>query len=63
MLEFKIPSMTCGHCVGVVTKTLQRVDTNAKVEIDLPSHRVRFETQADRLTVADALAQAGYRPD
>lgn len=63
MLEFRIPSMTCGHCAGVVTKTLEQVDANATVEIDLPSHRVRVQTQADRLTVADALAQAGYRPD
>jgi copper chaperone len=62
MLEFTIPSMTCGHCVSVVKQSIEQVDAQAQVEIDLPSHRVRVQTQADRQAVAAALAQAGYEP-
>lgn len=63
MLEFRIPSMTCGHCVGVVTRTAQAVDPAARVDVSLPSHRVRIETQVPRQSMRDALAEAGYLPD
>jgi copper chaperone len=62
MLEFTIPSMTCGHCVSVVKQSIEQIDARAQVEIDLPSHRVRVQTHADRQAVVAALAQAGYEP-
>ena len=62
MQEFKIPSMSCGHCVGVVTRTLKATDPKAQVDIDLPSHTVRVESSADRATLQAALAEAGYAP-
>ena len=63
MIEFHIDAMTCGHCVSTVTKTVQAVDPAAKVEIDLPGHKVRVESSEDRNTLATALAEAGYAPD
>ena len=62
MLEFTIPSMTCGHCVSVVTKAIKQADPLAKVDIDLASHRVRVETAADRATIDSAVTEAGYAP-
>ena len=63
MIEFKIDAMTCGHCAGVVTKTVQSLDTAAKVDIDLPTHQVKVDTSADRERLAAALADAGYPPN
>lgn len=60
MLEFDIPSMTCGHCVGAVTQAVKAVDPDAKVEADLPRHQVRVETTAPREAIAAALDEAGY---
>lgn len=62
MLEFTLPTMTCGHCVSVITKAIKQVDPKAGVEIDLASHRVRVETVADRQTIESAVREAGYAP-
>lgn len=62
MIELTIPDMTCGHCVGVVTKTIKQADPTAQVDIDLPSHQVRVQTTLDRATLAAALAEEGYAP-
>jgi copper chaperone len=62
MIEFELPDMTCGHCVGVVTRALQEADPACKVTIDLPAHRVRVETAAERDKLAVALMEAGYPP-
>ena len=59
-MEFNVPTMSCGHCVGVITKTVQQLDVNAKISVDLPAKKVSVETAQSRQTVADALAEAGY---
>jgi copper chaperone len=62
VIEFQLPDMTCGHCVKAVTQALREVDPEARVEIDLPAHRVRVESTRPRETLAAALAEAGYQP-
>lgn len=62
MIEFQVNDMTCGHCVGVITKAVAEIDAAAKVEIDLPTHRVRI-TGTERLAeVEAAIREAGYTP-
>ncbi len=60
MLELTLPDMTCGHCVATVKRTVAALDPNAQVEIDLPSHQVRIQTQADAEQVRKALEEEGY---
>ncbi len=62
MIELTLPNMTCGHCVRTVTETVQRVDREAKVEIDLPTHRLRIESGQAAQTFVAALADEGYPP-
>lgn len=62
MFEFTLPTMTCGHCISMVTKAIKQVDPRAGVEIDLASHRVRVETVEDREAIESALTEAGYAP-
>ena len=59
-MEFNVPDMSCGHCVGAITKVIQQIDVDAKINIDLPAKKVSVETAQSRQTVADALAEAGY---
>ena len=40
MQTFKVDGMTCGGCVGAVTRAVQTVDKDAKVEVDLASKTV-----------------------
>lgn len=58
--EFTLPDMSCGHCVKAVTAAVARVEPAAKVEIDLPAHRVRIEAAGPREAFARALADEGY---
>lgn len=62
MIEFTVPDMTCGHCVKVVTETVQRVDADARLQIDLPTHQVRIESGKPPALFASALAEEGYTP-
>lgn len=60
MIELTLPDMTCGHCVRTVTETVQRLDPQARVTTDLPTHTARIETTADADAVRAALADEGY---
>lgn len=60
MLELTVPDMSCGHCVGAVTKAIQAQDPAAKVDISLADKRVTVETQKSREVIAACLAEAGY---
>jgi cation transport ATPase len=60
MYELTVEGMSCGHCVGRVTKTVQGLDEHAKVEIDLPTRKVRIDSRADLEQIAAAIDEAGY---
>ena len=63
MISFQVDDMTCGHCVSSITKAVQAVDNNAKVQIDLATHRVNIETTGiDAAKLSDAIKEAGYTP-
>jgi len=62
MIELKLPTMTCGHCVRTVTDTVHTVDDAAKVEIDLPTQHVRIDSQQPREAFERALTAEGYAP-
>ncbi|MBE7939873.1 MULTISPECIES: heavy-metal-associated domain-containing protein [Ramlibacter] len=62
MIEFKLPQMSCGHCVRAVTEAVQSVDPQAKVQVDLQAKTAQVESQAQREQIGRALAEAGYAP-
>jgi copper chaperone len=59
-MEFNIPAMSCGHCVGAVTQAVKSVDPTAQVNVDLASKKVVVQSSQDRQALAAALAEAGY---
>lgn len=62
MVEFTINDMSCGHCAGVITKTVRALDSEARVDIDLAHKKVQVESSQDRATLEAALTEAGYPP-
>ena len=60
MLELTVEGMSCGHCVGRVTKTVQDLDAGARVEIDLATKKVRIDSTADAGRITAAIDAAGY---
>jgi Cu+-exporting ATPase len=60
MYELTVEDMSCGHCVGRVTKSVQAVDKDAKVEVDLPTKKVKVDSSADLDRIVQAIDAAGY---
>jgi copper chaperone len=60
MIELTLPTMTCGHCVKTVTRTVQQIDPAATVDIDLATHRVSIGSERDAQAFRAALAEEGY---
>lgn len=59
-MQFHIENMTCGGCVRSVTKAIQSVDPDAKVNADTDSRMVDVSTTVLRETLAAVLADVGY---
>jgi copper chaperone len=60
MYELQVEGMSCGGCVKSVTKSVQLIDSNAKVDVDLASKKVRVETKVSLEAVTSAIDDAGY---
>jgi copper chaperone len=62
MIELTLPAMTCSHCVRTVTETLKSLDAGARLDFDLPQHKVRIESATSPAAITTALTEAGYPP-
>jgi Cu+-exporting ATPase len=60
MYQLTVDGMSCAHCTGRVTKAVQAIDREAKVDIDLATRRVTIDSTASLATLADAIDEAGY---
>ena len=60
MYQLQVENMSCGHCVGAVTKAVQAVDAAARVEIDLATKSVKIDSAASLAPLKSAIADAGY---
>lgn len=60
--EFRVPSMSCQHCVNAITSEVQGVHGVQNVKIDLNTKRVSVQTD-ERVpveAVVAAIKEAGY---
>lgn len=60
MFEMHVEGMSCNHCVSKVTRSIKRIDAEAKVDVQLAAQKVSVESTADIEDIASALAEAGY---
>ena len=59
-LLMRVEGMTCDGCAAAVTRTVNRIDPAAEVQVDRPAGRVALRTDAQALVIAEALTKAGY---
>ena len=52
--------MTCGGCVAAVTRAVQAVDKDAKVDVDLASKTVKVDSKVSPLQIIDVITNAGF---
>ena len=60
MNEFRVESMTCGHCARTIAEAIRGVDPDAQIEVDLLGRKVKVEGRASRQALTAALANAGH---
>ncbi|MCL6708325.1 heavy-metal-associated domain-containing protein [Pseudomonas sp. R2.Fl] len=60
MSEFFVEDMTCGHCEKTVRAALAEALPGATVAVDLATHTVKVDGDADKASAA--IAEAGYTP-
>ena len=60
MYQLQVENMSCGHCVGSVTKAVQAIDPQAQVQIDLASKRVTVESTSELGAISAAVVDAGF---
>ena len=63
MTRFAIPDMTCGGCVGSVTRAVQALDPAARVLADLDLHIVEIDFTAANKALVEAITEAGFSVD
>ncbi len=61
-LQFTVPDMCCNGCVRSITKVLQAMDADVKIEADLSEKKLAVETKAAKEEVVAALEKAGFPP-
>lgn len=59
-MELRIENMTCGGCAKSVTKAIQSVDPDAKIETNPAARMVKVETTAPSAALLQVLEEAGY---
>lgn len=59
-MKFTIDNMTCGGCARSVTKAIQSVDPDARIETSPAARSVEVETTASLAALQQVLEEAGY---
>jgi copper chaperone len=60
MTEFEVQGMSCQHCVAAVTRSIQEIDPEARVQVDLERGKVAVESTQTNDALKDAIDDAGY---
>jgi copper chaperone len=60
MYTFKVEKMSCGGCAARVTRAVQTLDPNAKVEVLLKDRLVHVQSVEAANEIAGAVTSAGY---
>lgn len=61
MMTFKISDMTCGHCAGLINRSVKAIDPGCRTAFDLERRTLSVaSTRAGIDEVLNAIAEAGY---
>ena len=61
-VTLNVENMSCGHCSGMVRKTLEGISGLSDISVDLDGKKAMFSAGDPALakTAADAVTDAGY---
>ena len=61
-ITLNVDNMSCGHCSGMVQKTLESITGISEISVDLGAKQASFCVQEDALVTQaiDTVTKAGY---
>ena len=62
-VSLNVEGMSCGHCSGMVQKTLEGIEGLSHISVDLDGKKAYFETADDNLIekAVKEVTEAGYK--
>ncbi len=62
-MTFKVPDMSCEHCVKRISAAVKALKNVDRVDIDLNSKKVVVQGSASGEDIMKAIRSAGYSPE
>ncbi|MBD1929989.1 heavy-metal-associated domain-containing protein [Trichocoleus sp. FACHB-90] len=59
-LKVKVPTIVCNGCAETITETIQTMEPDAKVEVDVQAKTVTVEAEASEETIKQAIVATGH---
>ncbi|WP_414474041.1 heavy-metal-associated domain-containing protein [Microvirga sp. M2] len=60
MFRFHVPKMACGGCLAAVTKAIETLDPQARIDGDLENRTIAVTSDRSEAALLAALDEAGY---
>lgn len=60
MTDLIVEEMTCGGCASAVTRAVQRIDSTAKVDVNLQTKQVKIDSKQPVDKLIEVIADAGF---
>lgn len=60
MTDLIVEEMTCGGCASAVTRAVQRIDSTAKVDVNLQTKQVKIDSTQPVDKLIEVIADAGF---
>lgn len=59
-LTLKVSDMKCSNCAAKISESIQTIEPNAKIDVDLDSKIVSVDSAADGESIKQAVVAAGF---
>ncbi|WP_273649747.1 heavy-metal-associated domain-containing protein [Pseudomonas aeruginosa] len=60
MFSLNVSGMGCGSCVSKITKAIQTLDHDARVEVDRAAGKVTVESTESAESIRELIQELGY---
>ncbi len=60
MFSLNVSGMGCGSCVSKITKAIQTLDQDARVEVDRVAGKVTVESTESAESIRELIQELGY---
>ncbi|MBO9423026.1 heavy-metal-associated domain-containing protein [Labrenzia sp. R4_2] len=61
-MKFKVPEMSCGHCVSAIEKAVETQEAGAQVICNLEDNTVEVVSSSSSASIETAIREAGFEP-